>query len=256
MSFRKNLLFYIFLIISIIFISGKSKDREKKAQFVGNYFFLPYTASLTYVNSYKELVEKVFNLEEKIFKLQSTNRNLKATLNRSQEIQNLFATKPLKKNKVIDIAAIIGTGSFFYYQTLMINVGKKNQRIKKDLPVVAFNGLVGKLISVYPTYSVVQTIHNKYFRAGARSIRGRVNGVLETNLHGDLYFHRIKIGSNIDVGDTISTSRLSTIYPPEIPVGEIINIEKTTNNMFLKAKVKPFVDIATTEEVAILSRRD
>jgi len=234
-------------------MAGKSEDRIKKAQFVGSIFFLPYTASLTYVNSYTELVDKVVNLEKRVFKLQSENRVLQEKLERSKRVEDLLDTKVSLDNEIIEIAEIIGTGSFFYYQTIMINVGL-NDSVKKNQPVVAVDGLVGEIVSVYPTYSVVQTFRNKYFRAGAITERGRVNGILETSLHGNLYLRKIKIGCNIDIGDVVTTSKLSTNYPPGIPVGKVISIKKTSNNMFLEAQIEPFVNISTTEEVAVLRK--
>ncbi|MEA2104161.1 MAG: rod shape-determining protein MreC, partial [Candidatus Cloacimonadota bacterium] len=56
----------------------------------------------------------------------------------------------------------------------------------------------------------------------------------------------------IKIGDKIITSSLSSIYPPGIPLGEIIKISETKNSLFMEAEIQPFVNIEQVEEVGIL----
>ncbi|MBC8526804.1 MAG: rod shape-determining protein MreC [Candidatus Cloacimonetes bacterium] len=248
---RKNIIFVIFLIISLIFIAGNTEDRITKAQLVGKYFLLPYTASISYFKSLSKLSQKNLELKKELFILQSANRQFKEEILRSARLSNIFDIQN-KRNLQIEVARIIGTSSFLNYETLIIDAGK-NRDIKINLPVISTQGLVGKTIAVYPTHSVVQTFGSKYFRMGGLDSRSRIHGIVGTDLDGKIYLQKIKVGSDIKLGDKIVTSKLSSIFPPEIPFGKIINIEQTSEGLFTKARISPFVNLANLEDVAIIT---
>ncbi|MCK4338745.1 MAG: rod shape-determining protein MreC [Candidatus Cloacimonetes bacterium] len=247
---RKNIIFVIFLIISIVFIAGSNENRISKANFIGRYFFLPFTASISYLKGLSELSQKNTDLQTELFLLQSENRQYKEEILRNERLSRLLDIQDKGKFQV-EIARVLSTGSFINYETLIIDIGK-NRDIAINLPVISTNGLVGKIIAVYSNYSIVQTFGSKYFRMGALDSRSRIHGIVETNFDGTIYLQKIKIGSDIKLGDEIVTSKLSSIYPPEIPFGKVINIEETSGGLFTKAEISPFINLAKIEEVAII----
>ncbi len=247
---RKNVIFVIFLIISIIFIAGTNENRISKAQFIGKHLFLPFTASISYLKSLSKLSQKNKDLQAELFLLQSENRHYKEEILRNERLSNLLDI--LNKGKFqVEVSRVLGTGSFLNYETLIIDTGK-NKNVEINLPVISIDGLVGKIIAVYPDYSVVQTFGSRYFRMGALDSRSRIHGIVETNFDGRIYLQKIKVGCDVQLDDEIVTSKLSSIYPPEISFGKIINIEQTSGGLFKKAEIKPFVDLAEVEEVAII----
>lgn len=250
MQKANNILFIVLLIISIVFISGNNQDRINKAQFVGRYFFLPYTSSISYISSLANLTKKNAELAEKLFAAQMQNRLMSEKILKFNRISSLLDSAS-ENNLQIRISHVVGTGSFINFETLSID-GDVSENVKKNSPVISANGLIGRITTVYPSFSVVQTFRNRYFRMGAIDERSRVNGIVETELDGRIYFRKIKVGSNIKIGDKIITSSLSSIYPPGIPLGEIIKISETKNSLFMEAEIQPFVNIEQVEEVGIL----
>ena len=248
----KNVIFVIFLIISIIFIAGSNEDRVNKAQFVGRYIFIPYTASISYFKNLAEISQKNEELKKELFLLQSQNRKYKEKILRNKRLSNLNFPKAISEKKNdIKIARVIGTSSFLNYENLTIDVGR-NEGIEINQPVVAIKGLIGKVATVYPSYSIVQTFGNRYFRMGALNERSRIHGIVETDFEGKIYLKKIKVGCDIQINDEIVTSNLSSIFPPEVPFGKVVNIEETSEGLFTQAEIKPFVNLANVEEVAIL----
>ena len=246
----KNIIFIIFLIISIFFVAGNNENRISKAQFIGRYLFLPFTASISYLKGLSKLSRQNTELQKELFLLQSENRQYKEEILRNTRLSNLFDIQDKRKFQ-FEIANVIGTGSFINFETLIIDIGK-NKDIESNLPVISANGLVGKIIAVYSNYSIIQTFRSKYFRMGALDSRSRIHGIVETNFDGTIYLQKIKVGCDIKLGDKIVTSKLSSIYPPEIPFGKIINIEQTSEGLFTKAEISPFINLARIEEVAII----
>jgi rod shape-determining protein MreC len=249
----KNVLFVIFLVISIVFISGGDQDRLNKAQFVGKYFFIPYTASISYFKNLAHISQKNEELKKQLFNLQSKNRQYKEEILRDERLSRLLDAIDSSHNAAaqVEVARVIGTGSFLNYETLSVDIGH-NKGIIVNLPVISTQGLIGKTVAVYPNYSVVQTFGSKYFRMGALDSRSRVQGIVEIDFNGKVYLKKIKVGSDLELGDEIVTSKLSAIFPPGISFGKIINIEQTSEGLFAKAEIAPFANLAKVEEVAII----
>lgn len=259
MQKTNTIFFIIFLIIALIFIAGDNQQRLNKAQFIGRYFFLPYTSSISYISSLTNLAKKNVKLKKKLLSVQTQNQLLTEEIAKSKRVNTLLDSLP-PNEEIVSISNVIGTGSFMNFETLNITrINRKDSAAPKseliNSPVIATKGLVGKIITSYPSYSVVQTFRNRYFRMGAVDRRSRVNGIVETELDGKMYFRKIKIGSNLKIGDKIITSNLSSIYPPGIPLGKIIKISETKNSFFMEAEIQPFVKIEQVEEVGVLESK-
>jgi len=77
---------------------------------------------------------------------------------------------------------------------------------------------------------------------------------VETELNGKIYFEKIKVGSDLKTGDQIVSSKLSSIYPSELPFGKIVEIEQSSEGFFTRAEIEPFVNLANIEAVAIIQK--
>jgi rod shape-determining protein MreC len=247
---RRNIVFGILLILSILFIIGNNEERIEKAQFVGNTILLPFSSSITYIKNLSNVYQRNNYLQRELFLAQNELRMLKEELSKHKRFEELVENIDISGYEFI-IADVIGTGSFLNYETLIIDAGK-NKNILTNQPVISEKGLVGKVIAVYQNYAVVQTFGNKYFRLGAIDSRSRIHGIVQTELNGKVYFEKIKVGSDLKTGDQIVSSKLSSIYPPELPFGTIVEIEQSSEGLFTRAAIEPFVNLANIEAVAII----
>ena len=249
---RRNIVFGILLTLSIFFMVGNNEQRIKKAQFVGNTILLPFSSSITYIKNLSNVYQRNTYLHRELMVTQNELRSLKEELSKLQRFEELVENIEIADYDFL-IADVIGTGSFLNYETLIIDAGKA-KGIKANQPVISEKGLVGKVISVYQHYAVVQTFGNKYFRLGAIDSRSRIHGIAETAIQGKVYFEKIKVGSDLKTGDVIVSSKLSTIYPPEIPFGTIVEIEQSSEGLFTRAEIQPFVNLANIEAVAVITK--
>jgi rod shape-determining protein MreC len=60
-------------------------------------------------------------------------------------------------------------------------------------------------------------------------------------------------GPTLSAGDTILTSGLDGLYPSGLRVGIVVSVKRDAS-LFQKVRVKPFFDIASLGQVAILKR--
>ena len=249
---RRNIVFGILFVLSIFLIIGNNAERIKKAQLVGNTLLLPFSSSITYIKNLSNVYQRNSYLQRELFLAQNELRMFKEELQEQQRFEELVENIDISSYEFL-VVDVIGTGSFLNYETLIVDAGK-NKNIQTNQPVISEKGLVGKVIAVYTNYAIVQTFGNKYFRLGAIDSRSRIHGIVETELNGKIYFEKIKVGSDLKTGDVIVSSKLSSIYPPELPFGKIVEIEQSSEGFFTRAEIEPFVNLANIEAVAIIQK--
>ena len=152
-------------------------------------------------------------LTTKIIELQAQNQELKKILG---YIEN--------SSPQLLPAKVIGRSADGWWQIITINIGE-NKRIKKDDVVMGIGGLVGRIIAVTPHTSRVLLISDYNSRVGATLSRTRDQGFIkgQSSQVGVLEF-LAKVG-DVKVGDVVTTSSLSTIFPPGIPIGKIVAVD-------------------------------
>jgi len=81
--------------------------------------------------------------------------------------------------------------------------------------------------------------------------RSRVDGIMKWNGE-DLIIVNVSKTYDVEPGDRIITSDLSSIVPVPIPVGVVIELSKVETGIFNEVKLKPFVDFVRVENVFVM----
>ena len=126
------------------------------------------------------------------------------------------------------------------------------KQIKKDYPVISTEGIVGKIITVSQNYAVILPLDHHQFKIGVMLKRNHLQGLLESDILGNTFMTMIPIGSDIELGDTLQTSDISSIFPKGYPVGKVIKLIQSPNKIFMKAEIETFVKPTCLDQVVIL----
>ncbi|MGI5877110.1 MAG: rod shape-determining protein MreC [Christensenellales bacterium] len=152
-------------------------------------------------------------------------------------------------------AEVIARDPESWYSTLTINHGEKDG-ITLNMPVVTADGLLGRIISVSKTYSVVMPLIDRQSAVAAVLERSRDNGVLKGATDQDssdplcnLYY--LPFSADVIPGDRVLSSGMGGYYPKGIPIGEIVEVSRQSN-LQSYAIVRPYVDFAHVEDVLII----
>jgi rod shape-determining protein MreC len=116
-------------------------------------------------------------------------------------------------------ARIIGNGTATSAQVVFIDRGSTSG-VQKGMAVVTPDGVVGKVITVYPLASQVLLITDPTFAIGVESQKGHVHGTLQcsgTNCAVDYVQNEEKV----DRGEWFYTSGEDRIFPKGFPVGTV-----------------------------------
>jgi len=139
-----------------------------------------------------------------------------------------------------------------YGEGVYIDKGREDG-VRPNMPVLAPEGLIGKTLSVTAHESLVVLLVDTNFGANARVRGERDTGLVRGRGSADpLTMILIGKNSEVEVGDEVTTSGLDEIYPPAIPIGEVIRAEVRGGQASKTIEVEPYVDIAKLDKVMVL----
>lgn len=147
-------------------------------------------------------------------------------------------------------ASIVSKSLTSAQTTFTLNVGN-NSGVRPGMPVVNDEGLVGIIHSVAQNFSIVRTLKNQELKLTVKDERSRVDAVMRWNGE-NLIMINVPKTYDVEPGDRIITSDLSSIVPVPIPIGLVLKLNNVKRGIFNEVKVKPFVDFVRIEHVFIL----
>ena len=106
--------------------------------------------------------------------------------------------------------------------------------------VISPQGIVGRIVNVSDNYSTAMILLNRQFRANAKLKKGGERGSVEWDGKDPNYvfLKDIPKSAAIAKGDTVITSELSSIFPPNIMVGTVNSIVNDKSSNFYTLKLR------------------
>jgi rod shape-determining protein MreC len=125
------------------------------------------------------------------------------------------------------------------YNYITINKGR-NHGVTLDMGIISPDGIAGQIVEVSAHYSLALSLLNKKFRTGAKLLRNSNVGTLRWE--GDnadyAWLDFIPQTSTINIGDTVTTSGYSTVFPGGYMVGTVDQYNTDSQDGFFQIKVK------------------
>ena len=127
--------------------------------------------------------------------------------------------------------------------------------IRSEMGVVSGGGIVGIVFLTGPHYSLVMPVLNSKSRISCR-IRGhRFFGYLGWDGGNPLVatLSDVPRYARFKVGDYVETSGYSSVFPPGLFVGRIINIGNSSDGLSFRVKVHLSTDFANLRDVCVIA---
>jgi len=152
-------------------------------------------------------------------------------------------------------ADVISHNPSNWSSTVIINRGA-NDGISVGMAVIASGGFAGRIESVGPNYSVVAMLIEDAVAVSAQSRRtgelGIVRGDVNLSSYGLLRMNYITETADINIGDEIITSSISSMFPPGILIGRVEEVGTVVGGMRY-AIIRPAVDFSSVTSVLIIT---
>jgi rod shape-determining protein MreC len=201
------------------------------------------------------LEDEVASLRDELARAQSTQLEARE-LSRLQELTSggivPDGSKPVT-------ARVVGRSPTVWYSTVTIDKGT-SAGIRVNDPVVAADGLAGRITQTTPNTAQVTLITDSESSVTARVLPDGATGVVEPNIGDptDLQLDFLERGSDIGDGQMVvtagfSTGDLGSIFPAGIPIGEITEATLEEQQAYQRVHLEAFADLRDMNFVRVLT---
>jgi len=187
-------------------------------------------------------------------RLKVRNAELESKAKEADRLAALLTFRTAHPEAPMLAAAVIGGSPDAGSQVVYINRGSRDG-LRRDMGVITPDGVVGKLLAVYPDTSQVLLLSDKESGVGALLADTRTQGPVKGNGEPLLSLDYISVDDKVAVGEAVLTSGQDRIFPKDLPVGTVVDAAPDRKSPFLKIRVKPAAHLDRLEEVLVLQTR-
>lgn len=191
-------------------------------------------------------------LENEVAQLQSQVVNLQENLSQAQILYSLLDFARSNPQHEYLAATVIGREISPYLQYIIIDKGS-NDGVKYGMPVVTQQGLVGRIDAVIAGASRIQLISDANSTINVRLQNAKVDAQVTGSITGEINLDMVPQETEVQVGEVLLTSGLGGTYPPNIFVGQVLNMQSRQNTLFQSGSVQPIVDFANISAVLVIT---
>ena len=199
--------------------------------------------------------------------VRAENRSLKAQVERmslervrmsqdADQARRLQALLAFKEQFISETMAaqVIGSSGSELSRSVYIDKGERDG-IKPDMAVITADGIVGKVLRVYGSTSLVLLIDDQTSGVGAILDKTRLQGILRGTPSGEVVLEKVMSDETVPAGEMVLTSGGDGIFPKGLLVGRVTKVSPGSE-LFLNIRVRPAADLSKLEEVLVVTKID
>lgn len=257
-----TLLILIFLSVNLLIADSFKKDSTIWLK--GGFFFLFSPFQKIVMRSYRSFTDfclqikefqnwrsETYHLRGQLDALVQENIRLREENLAYRRLQPLTEFMQQSEYPMV-VGKIIGRDATSWSSTIFIDKGSSSG-IKKDMPVITVQGVVGKVIEVAPGTSKVILMRDPGFAISALIQRSRARGVVVGQFHSDFCIMKYLSGEDdVLTGDIVLSSGEGGIFPKGLLIGVVTLVRVKESGLVLEAEVKPSINFDRLEEVIVI----
>lgn len=162
----------------------------------------------------------------------------------NQSLRTLLAVVPQQKNSFITVRLVSDLGGPYVHSALIS--GGRDNGIHKDQAVINESGLMGRVVDVGTSSARILLLNDINSRVPVIAEHSGEKSILVGNNNDLPMLSYLSAEGKIEVGERIVTSGDGGVFPPGIPVGVVVSVEKGN------VKIQPFVDPTKVEYVSVI----
>lgn len=205
----------------------------------------------------KANLENYFELKKVNKRLSDENANLRQALYQSQFekalIEGTFGNTDTLNKFVVSPAKVIKNSVIREKNLITLNKGGK-EGIVQDMGVISDKGIVGVVENTSDHFTtVISLLHSELsINASLKNTKHFGSLIWDTKTIDRCILVDLPKISNIQIGDTIVTGGMSSVFPAGIPIGQVSAYSVPNNSSFYKAEVRLFNDMSNLDQVYVI----
>jgi rod shape-determining protein MreC len=202
----------------------------------------------------RHIREEDEQLRTEMADLRMRNAQLESRAAEADRLGSLLGFRDVHAEVQMLAARVIGASPDPSSHMVMIDRGSRDG-LRRDMGVMTPEGVVGKVFAVYPDTSQVLLLTDKESGVGALVESSRAQGPVRGTGDPVLGLEYISNDTKVEPGEKILTSGQDRIFPKDLPVGTVTQVQPDRHSPFLKISVKPAARLDGLEEVLVLLTR-
>ena len=189
---------------------GLEGTRSAVSHFFSDYFVL------------LDVREQNKRMKTELDRVNMENQYLRNELDTADRAKSLAIFQAHSPSKTV-AAHIIGNTTGSGAKTVIVDRGSSSG-VQKEMAVITPDGIVGKVVDVYPTASFVLLATDPAFACGVISQKNRVHGTLKGQGGTKVMVDYVQNEENVDEGEWFYTSGDDGVFPKGLPAGEVTSV--------------------------------
>jgi rod shape-determining protein MreC len=192
-------------------------------------------------------------LKHEIEQMRIERARITQDADQAHRLQALLGFKEQFISQTVAAQVIGGTGSELS-RSVYIDKGERDG-IRPDMAVLTRDGIVGKVLHVYRSTSLVLLIDDQTSGVGSILEKSRLQGILRGTSSGEVVLEKVMSDEAVPEGEQVLTSGGDGIFPKGLTVGTVTKV-KPGSDLFLNIHVRPAADLSRLEEVLVVTKVD
>lgn len=218
-------------------------------------------------------VNNQYNTIEYYFKLKKANENLirenvalRDLIRSNYEVADtsqrivvdsirVDSLKPFQKYVYLDAKVV---GSFVSTQTNFITIHRGSaQGVHPDMAVIGPLGVVGRVVNTSANYATVMTMISRQFKVDGKLKNSNERGSISWDGQNPRFVQMRNIPKSVPVqkGDSVLSSELSSIFPPNILIGTVDSVVNDPSTNFFNLRLKTATNFSTVQFVYVVQNK-
>jgi len=240
---KDHIITAILLVIAIALMIGRYQGGLSNLRKVSITLFSYLEEPLSNVRVYRQALKTNTYLRKQNVLLLDELSRLRAAGQRNKELRKMLQ---FSRNSELSLypVQVVGKELNQVANSITVDAGT-SENIKTGMPMVAANGLVGKVILTAPGYAQVMPFFNTLFRVSAKLNHSNAYGIVswDGKSINELELKYIPQTVQVDTGEVVVTSGYSNQYPPDIPIGKVTRAQPQQGKETQIVYLKPFVNL-------------
>lgn len=245
---KDHIIAALLLVLAVMLLVGRHQSGIDNLRKVSITLFSYLEEPLSNVRIYRQALKTNTYLRKQNVLLLDELSRLRSAEQRNEELRSLLQFGRSSELSLYPVQ-IVGKELNQINNSLTIDAGA-DQGIKKGMPVVSANGLVGKVILTSGSYSQVMPFFNTLFRVSAKLENSNAFGIVSWDGKSidELQLDYVPQTIPVDSGEVVTTSGYSNQFPPDLPIGTVVRSVPQEGKETQKIYLKPFVNLFKAAE--------
>jgi rod shape-determining protein MreC len=249
-KYRDKTTLGLLIILSLTLLILPRQSKLNLAREALNGLLLPFNTFTHFVDDFVDIRRENRELKRVTASLLLERERLLQFREERERMRKLAAFKEEQFLKLVP-CEVIGRNLDRYHTVLVIDKGSLDS-LKVRMPVLSYQGYVGKLIEVFEHSAWIELICSRNNPVSCIDKRSRVVGTLEWIHHSFFELKYVGITEDIAVGDTLVTSGFGGVVPKGYPVGVVTKVARAIDGLSLRVEARSDIQFRSLEEVFVV----